>query len=52
MKQQLVLTDKDLLAKGNDRYVFQHPQDSQLLIKIVIPDILKYKSKLREIYRD
>lgn len=52
MKQRLVLTDKDLLAKGNDRYVFQHPQDSQLLIKIVISDIVKYKSKLREIYRD
>lgn len=52
MKQRLILTDKDLLAKGNDRYVFQHPLDSQLLIKIVIPDIVKYKSKLREIYRD
>ena len=52
MKQALVLTDKDLLAKGNDRYVFQHPQDNRLLIKTVIPGIAKYKSKLREVYRD
>lgn len=52
MKQKLVLTDEDLLAKGNDRYVFQHPHDSQLLIKVVIPGIVKYKSKLREVYRD
>lgn len=52
MKHGLVLTDEDLLAKGNDRYVFQHPHDSQLLIKVVIPGIAKYKSKLREIYRD
>ncbi|WP_312926910.1 YrbL family protein, partial [Pseudescherichia sp.] len=42
MKQKLVLTDEDLLAKGNDRYVFQHPHDSQLLIKVVIPGIVKY----------
>ncbi|WP_312776295.1 YrbL family protein [Pseudescherichia sp.] len=52
MKQKLVLTDEDLLAKGNDRYVFQHPHDSQLLIKVVIPGIVKYKSKVREVYRD
>lgn len=52
MKQALVLTDENLLTRGNDRYVFQHPQDSQLLIKIVIPDIVKYKSKLREVYRE
>lgn len=52
MKQELVLTDEHLLARGNDRYVFQHPQDSKLLIKIVIPDIAKYKSKLREVYRE
>ena len=52
MKQELVLTEEDLLAKGNDRYVFQHPHDSQRLIKVVIPNIVKYKSKLREIYRD
>ncbi|WP_312467237.1 YrbL family protein [Pseudescherichia sp.] len=52
MTQKIVLTDEDLLAKGNDRYVFQHPHDSQLLIKVVIPGIVKYKSKLREVYRD
>jgi len=52
MNQTLVLTDKDLLAKGNDRYVFQHPQDTKLLIKTVIPGIAKYKSKLREVYRE
>ena len=52
MKQELVLTDEDLLARGNDRYVFQHPQDSNLLIKIVISDIANYKSKLREVFRD
>lgn len=52
MKPELVLTDNDLIAKGNDRYVFQHPHDSQLLIKVVIPGIAKYKSKIREIYRD
>lgn len=52
MKQELVLADNDLIAKGNDRYVFQHPHDSQLLIKVVIPGIAKYKSKIREIYRD
>lgn len=52
MKKKLVLTDKDLLAKGNDRYVFQHPLDSNLLIKIVIPGIENYKSKLREVFRD
>ncbi|MCR4457509.1 PhoP regulatory network YrbL family protein [Pseudescherichia sp. L3] len=52
MKQKLVLIDEDLLAKGNDRYVFQHPHDSQLLIKVVIPGIVKYKSKVREVYRD
>jgi len=52
MKQALVLTDENLLTRGNDRYVFQHPHDSQLLIKIVIPDIVKYKSKLREVYRE
>ncbi|WES70489.1 YrbL family protein [Superficieibacter sp. HKU1] len=52
MKPELVLTDDDLLAKGNDRYVFQHPQDSNLLIKIVIPGIAKYKSKQREVYRE
>lgn len=52
MKQELVLTDENLLTRGNDRYVFQHPHDSQLLIKIVIPDIVKYKSKLREVYRE
>lgn len=52
MKQELVLTDNDLLARGNDRYVFQHPQDSKLLIKIVIPGIAKYKSKQREVHRD
>ncbi len=52
MKQKLVLTDEDLLAKGNDRYVFQHPHSSQLLIKVVIPGIVKYKSKVREVYRD
>lgn len=52
MTQKIVLTDEDLLAKGNDRYVFQHPHDSQLLIKVVIPGIVKYKSKVREVYRD
>lgn len=52
MKPELVLTDNDLIAKGNDRYVFQHPHHSQLLIKVVIPGIAKYKSKIREIYRD
>ena len=52
MKQILILKDEDLLARGNDRYVFQHPQDSKLLVKIVIPGIAKYKSKLREVFRD
>ncbi|WP_245880179.1 YrbL family protein [Superficieibacter electus] len=52
MKQQIVLTDDDLLARGNDRYVFQHPHDSRLLIKTVIPGIAKFNSKLREVYRD
>ncbi|GEM_PF-461765 len=52
MKKEIVLTDEYLLAKGNDRYVFQHPHDSNLLIKTVIPGIAKYKSKLREVYRD
>ncbi len=52
MKPELVLTDDDLLAKGNDRYVFQHPHDRTLLVKIVIPGIAKYKSKLREVHRD
>ena len=52
MNQILILKDEDLLARGNDRYVFQHPQDSKLLVKIVIPGIAKYKSKLREVFRD
>lgn len=52
MKKELTLADEDLLAKGNDRYIFQHPHDSKLLIKVVIPGIAKYKSKLREVYRD
>ena len=50
MMNALILQDNDLLAKGNDRYVFQHPHDSQLLIKIVIPTIPKYRSKVREVY--
>lgn len=52
MKKEVVLSDEYLLAKGNDRYIFQHPHDSKLLIKVVIPGIAKYKSKLREVYRD
>ncbi|MBV7403192.1 YrbL family protein [Enterobacter sp. ENT03] len=52
MMPKLTLTDDDLLARGNDRYVFQHPQDSRLLIKVVIPGIPKYKSKIREVYRE
>ena len=50
--KKLTLTENDLLARGNDRYVFQHPHNHQLLIKVVIPSIPKYKSKLREVYRD
>lgn len=47
--KKLTLTENDLLARGNDRYVFQHPHNHQLLIKVVIPSIPKYKSKLREV---
>ncbi len=50
--QKMVLTDDDLLAKGNDRYVFQHPEDKQLLVKVVISGIPKYKSKQREVLRE
>lgn len=50
--KKLTLTENDLLARGNDCYVFQHPHNHQLLIKVVIPTIPKYKSKLREVYRD
>lgn len=44
----ITLTDATFLAKGNDRLVYQHPDDGNLIVKVVIPGIPKYRSKLRE----
>ncbi|MEH0874446.1 PhoP regulatory network YrbL family protein [Pectobacterium cacticida] len=52
LTNEIVLTNKILLAKGNDRWVYQHPDDDNLIIKVVIADIPKYHSKLREMKRE
>ncbi len=52
MSVRLDLTAGNLLAKGNDRYVYQHPEDDNLIIKVVIPNIEKYRSKVREVQRE
>ncbi|MGL4859400.1 MAG: YrbL family protein [Enterobacteriaceae bacterium] len=52
MSGEIILTEQDLLAKGNDRSVYRHPQQSHLLIKVVRRDIAKYRSKCREMRRE
>ncbi|WP_409308277.1 YrbL family protein [Pectobacterium sp. B1J-3] len=44
----ITLADEHFLAKGNDRLVYQYPDDDALIIKVVIPSIPKYRSKVRE----
>lgn len=47
---KLVLNEKDSLARGNDKQIFNYEDDK--IIKVVIPDIKKHSSKTREVYRE